>query len=605
MVLTLNVMESIWQAIGDAIRSLFFTIDKGLFKAFGEIFEMFFDLSRTTFLIGDIYSYIFRRVFIILSIFMMFKLMVSFLSYLLNPDALTDKERGFGKLIGRVVASLLFLIGLMPIGASNNYSTNFSTIDDNIDQQGIIFGTLQDIQDRIIENNIIGQLILGDVKVDSSNGKITEDEANNMGELIGLTTFASFYKIEIKSLNSDKTCAEDVNYGEPIEDPDTYRFSSWDDAEAYLFTTCDNEGYFIDFNPFMGFLVGLAVCVLAFLFTFDVVLRAMKLAILRLISPIPAISYINPKSAKDGTFAAYIKVLISTYLDLFLRIAIIYLVVLIISYLTTKNSGVISTSDNVGGLGNTIIIITLLFFAFQAPKFIKQALGIKDTGTGFGFGAALVGGALGGAASGFATGGLWGGVKGLVGGANAGAKNQWAAQMGQKPNMSARQAGLNRGAQLGSGDPNAKAGNVFGGGFRNLVTGATNKGLKSAKKSLSQAQQDLNDRQRIASNLGFGHNPTAEEWAYLAKQKYANGQSIVTKNQTTGAYEFRDSSNNIITNTADMASALAFDNSKLQTNIQKYQGDLDDFKKYRSTNRVADKKKVNMTGDRVKTFNHK
>ncbi len=68
------------------------------------------------------------------------------------------------------------------------------------------------------------------------------------------------------------------------------------------------------------------------------------------------------------------------------------------------------------------LIIGLFHFAKEAPKFIKDALGIKDSGGGSFMGKALSGmaGAAAGFAGGLATGGLSGGLSGIMTGASSG-----------------------------------------------------------------------------------------------------------------------------------------------------------------------------------------
>lgn len=583
-----KLFENIASAMGSGVRQVFIGIDSAVYGLFNKVFELFFDISRAQFLAGDIYTVIFKRVFLIIGIFMLFKLVLSFLTYLISPDSMNDSHNpgNVGKLIGRVIASLLFLVVLVPIGTDTEYAkgsgmtdANTSGFNYNIQNQGILFGTLQSVQDAVLseDNNVIGKLILGN-NVNSVNMSTT-------GNNIATTVFAAFFRINEDAI--DKT-----NYGDDYDGicryngTDTkislnYKVTDFNSAKNLTNIVCENSGeeLFV-YDIFVSTIVGIIIDVLISLFTFDVALRTIKLGILRLIAPIPAISYISPKSSKDGAFANYTKTLMSTYVDIFLRVALIYLVILLISHISSPSSQIVEY-NNSNGFAKVIIIITLLLFAVQAPKFIMQALGIKSKGTGLGFGAALLGGALAGGVSGLATGGVSGAIKGFLGGANAGTQNQWAAQNGQKPNMSARQAALNRGAQLGSGDPNAKGmgvGSIITGGIGNLLTGTNMQNLDKQKKQFFNDQRDLGDRERIASNLGYGHNLTAQDMQFLENQKYENGNDIVRKN-SAGAYEFLDSNGTVLSNTDDMAAALAFDNSEKKKNLGRRQDDLEKAKK--------------------------
>ena len=142
----------------------------------------------------------------------------------------------------------------------------------------------------------------------------------------------------------------------------------------------------------------------------DVAIRVFKLIILQLIAPIPIISYIDPKASKDGAFNKWIKTVISVWADLFIKLGVIYFVILVISELITSGSIINITMDlfGQGVRGNLVLlalIIGLLFFAKDAPKFIADAMGIKmaENGKLFGgLGKIMAAGALGAGALGSA-----------------------------------------------------------------------------------------------------------------------------------------------------------------------------------------------------------
>lgn len=575
--------SDIGDAISGSVRRTFISIDKAIYEFAGKIYELFFDMTKLNFLTGDIYSTIFKRVFLILGIFMLFKLIFSMIGYLVSPDSLNDKEKGANKLIGRVISCVLLLIVLVPYGPNNsnvkvkNEDFAASTrLNANISEQGIAFGTLQTLQELIVEKEIIGKIILGSAASNYTNN-------TNMGNDIALTIFSTFFRRN-KDLTIDE-CA----YAISSENVKIYKFDDNDDNAEYIVNsmdeaynladvTCDdaNNSYLFTYDVFISTIVGIVLVVLIFLFTFDVALRGIKLGILRLIAPIPAISYISPKSAKDGAFANYIKTLMSTYLDLFLRLAIIYIVVLLISAIAGDNTQIIEGTTN--GVGKVIIIITLLFFAGQAPKFIMQALGIKSKGTGLGFGAALLGGALTGAMAGAATGGIWGAAKGLVGGAAAGSSNQWAAQNGQRQNMSAAQAARAKGAQLGLAkvDPEKS-------GLLSRIGGVmTNRALGLTQGRIDQLQGEINDANVDHSLLSAA----------------AINQNVLTERDAHGNYVMSDTmlARYGLTRTASSAE-LNQKAAQLQNKINKNQAYLDSVKKERDARNTytASQNKVGAT----------
>ena len=132
-------------------------------------------------------------------------------------------------------------------------------------------------------------------------------------------------------------------------------------------------------------------------FTVDVAVRSIKLIILRVIAPVPIISYITPGSEKDGAFGNWVKTLTSTYSDLFIRLAVIYFGIYVIVVIKDGGLNILQTGTDwfTSGLATVFIILGILVFMKQAPKFIKDNLGNKGEGHFFsGIGAALGGAAL-------------------------------------------------------------------------------------------------------------------------------------------------------------------------------------------------------------------
>ena len=178
---------------------------------------------------------------------------------------------------------------------------------------------------------------------------------------------------------------------------------------------CDNSElgkkiYAFTYMPLIGLITSGIMAFIIVGFTVDIAVRAVKLAMLRLIAPIPILSYIDPKSQKDGAFGNWTKSLISTYVDLFVRLAIIFFGAFLIQSLFSDGtfSGINSGNALVDMFSVVFIIIGILVFMKQAPAFLKNALGIKSQPMGNVGLAGLLGGAAmaigGGGAAGFALG---------------------------------------------------------------------------------------------------------------------------------------------------------------------------------------------------------
>lgn len=486
----INVLLTTQKDYLDAFRDILFNIANGAYWLCARVFDLFFELTSWTMFENDFIITLFNRLFMIIGVFMLFKLCVSFISYLINPDSISDKEKGLGKLFGRVIMMLILLYAFMPQENFNLWQSDSEYMDASernalYQANGLLFGALYDLQSRIIQDGTLSSLILG------TDISASYFETNSIGDKITLTIHSAFLVVA----ETDDACKSLASNQKDVITTDTDLYG----LINYTCETGDNtDKYMYEYNGFTAFIVGLGTLVIVFLFCFDVAIRMIKLGILRLLSPIPAISYIDPKSSRDGMFANYVKTLTSTYLDLFLRLAIIYFVIAIIANISTSNN-TLFTNSNTGGLAKTIVYISLLFFAGQAPKFIMQSLGIKSKGTGLGFGAALLGGTLSGMLSGARTGGWTGALGGLVKGAGAANRNFWTASNGGQSQGSGWRVGGTEGVRFGTNNPQESYHGIVDRTLSNLhnayldnKTGATNDEFLRNKKGRDENQAAAN-----------------------------------------------------------------------------------------------------------------
>lgn len=400
----------------DAIRSVFAFIDSVGYLLLTAVYKIFFTVANAQLLEGDVVTEFFSRIQLILGVLMTFKLAITALNIIINPDMFKDKEKGAGKVLMRIVVSLILLTLVIPVNIPENED---SLLNQQIRNNGFLFGFLYQFQNSVLQDNILGKLILGS-DVESNEGNYGDlNNLSDIGMTLSTTVAQAFITPTLKDnvtnpkmgpdgriSEEDVACSivlTDYEYGLPS--------TSYEDYLKYINDTCDYDGkevYIFNYTPFAGLVCSLIMTVIIIGFTLDIAVRAIKLAILRLIAPIPIISYISPGQEKNGAFGNWVKTLASTYIGLFLRLAIIYFgayVILIIS-----EGGITiwqNTPDVFTNLFSTVfIIIGVLVFMKDAPKFFQDMLGLKGDGKLFsGIGTMLGAAALtGGLAGSFATG---------------------------------------------------------------------------------------------------------------------------------------------------------------------------------------------------------
>lgn len=134
-----------------------------------------------------------------------------------------------------------------------------------------------------------------------------------------------------------------------------------------------SDGDFVfDYNFLTATLVGLIVTFLLIVICVDIGIRTVKLAFLQVIAPIPVVSYVDVKDSK--LFNAWVKESITTYLQLFIRLAVVFFSVLLFKMImdaVTQNSAIV----------NVFMIIGVLLFAFQMPKLLCDLFNLnKENG---------------------------------------------------------------------------------------------------------------------------------------------------------------------------------------------------------------------------------
>lgn len=384
--------------IYSAIRSLFAVIDWVVYFLMSILYEIFFAVAGVDFLSGDVIRSIYSRVQIILGVFMIFKLAVSILQGLVSPDVILDKKRGMGTIVSRIITSLLMLalIAPMNISASNEWERQ-------VNNNGLLFGTLFSLQNRILANNTIGRLIVGN---NISEEFTSSKSLSETGRVFSTTVLKTFVGINTSPDSKEPVCSN-INSG--ISNIINSSKSSAGDilgivnigcsqagsGSKSLFTSVisdfiGNEHYAIYYFLGASTIAGVIIDVILIGYSIDVAIRVFKLAILRLIAPIPIIGHMSI-SAKEGkgedAFSRWTQTLISTYIDLFIRLAVIYFGLFFVQLALNSKLGITNYNTSnvmVNVFATLFIIIGLMLFIKQAPKYIKGALGIKDGGAGVG-----------------------------------------------------------------------------------------------------------------------------------------------------------------------------------------------------------------------------
>ena len=263
--------------IHDSIRFTTMIAIIPLLWLISQIYKLIPIMGRVAFLIIDnaTITQIYHRVEIVLGIFMIFKLTIEFAKMLANPDLIQDKEKGLGNIFKKIFVSLA-LLAITPF----------------------IFKEAYVIQNRVLEDNLIGKLIM----INSGNTSMNSTTLDQYGREIAWYTLNSFY------YNDDpaEPCRTWWVAGPQISDETMMNdIVMWSNYNNALLCTVSKKNdtivltydYSMVFFPLLSLVFSIYILWLLLSYALALGLRAVQLAFLQIISPIPILSYI---SKKDG-----------------------------------------------------------------------------------------------------------------------------------------------------------------------------------------------------------------------------------------------------------------------------------------------------------------
>ncbi len=326
---------------------------------------------------GTIYNEICARFYSALSIIMIFVFAYFLIMMIVDPDG--GQKKASTQLVKDVVLSIVLVIVLPTI-----------------------FGYMSLFQKHVLTNNTIGALIIG------GNGTI----ADNPGKQISMIVFTAFFHPQGtmysdyfgndgKMIDHDaalSVCKGPHDIGNKDSSGNTVEVSTDDDVceawvegleswenstgwgidaisgRAKLRDTVGDEGG-MEYLWILSTAAAVAVAYFFFSYTLDVGTRAVKLGFLQLIAPVPVMLKMFPQTKK--TFDTWFAEIKKCYLDIFIRLAVIFFIVKLCTMVPAFLSAIFGSTSTVEGnflikaIATVCLILGLLKFAKEAPGLMK------------------------------------------------------------------------------------------------------------------------------------------------------------------------------------------------------------------------------------------
>lgn len=333
------------------LRKVAGSICNAIYSLISILFDVFYSLADlrildTRYEVNGVWhdapiTIIYKRVTLLLGIIMVFYVTFQFIKYVLEPDTFSDKEKGGEKLVFKLIA-VVVLLGTVPK----------------------IFDKAYDIQTLILNSHLIDKVLIGN----------TNSNMGSFGRNLSANVFSLFYYPDV-SVSEELICEDGLKCQEIVKMNlgGLTRAGSMPVITTGLGEKVSDGRYAIHFDTWFAMGVGLFLCYILVLYVIDIGVRVAQLTYLQIIAPIPIISYLSPK--KDGMFQKWVKQCVVTFLDVFIRLFIIYFMLLVISNINISSIGE-SINANVDETTKTwvyiALILGLLLFAQKAPKLIQE-----------------------------------------------------------------------------------------------------------------------------------------------------------------------------------------------------------------------------------------
>lgn len=449
----------IGDAIADTWMSIWLSINSMVYSIIELLYKVFVAVANVNLFGEDVFNKIVKRVYIVMAIAMLFIFAYNLVLMIINPD--DKKSTGqMTKMIKETIISLVLIV-LLPT----------------------IFNYMSIFQRHVLDSNILGQIILGDVGGIASKDELTtycekykkytiiEDKTDigdrrynwgyvvggtaagavggaGVGALIGgsaglIASLADYFSQEYKNANEELfkgcllfnaksassrgaatiaptifsafyhptkygyfECADFIENGIGKYDSYTTNYIKTEDdkkmcsyyyysvnmakftgsisafnEESYFYSKVKKDEGTFEFNYILALVAGVLAVYMFACYTMSIGVRVAKLGFLQIISPLTVMMRIIPKK-KEAIYDKWQKMLLDTYLDVFIRLLIIYFALFSISLVPDVIHTLFSSFEGggiIGALVNSlacvIVILGILKFAQDAPGLFKEFFG--------------------------------------------------------------------------------------------------------------------------------------------------------------------------------------------------------------------------------------
>lgn len=372
-----------------------YNLVSSLYTFLGTLYNFLVGLSDTEFLKETYLNDFTTTVYVLAGIFMLFRVAVSFLSALVDPDKLSDKNESPSKLLTRMIIVIVLMIALVPNSYVYDYLNRLQNAIIN-PNDGLIVNLFSkakkkaekdaEKEGRTLNNDGLqfSRNLLGTMTNCEEEGGSTTHTSDNENLHGGSSGKFSSYPIDdnnlmktsitnsndvVKVVEPNTMVGDDVREGAKkynenkvdVKTCDGLREALLDNTYRDDITDALDDKFSISW--LIAILVGIAVIVYLLVLCIEVVVRGLKLVFLQMVAPIAIISYVSPK---DKILPEWAKMYVSTYIDIFIKLIAIQIGALFL----------LGFQFSEEPIKNLFVILGILVFMKLIPTMISKIFGI-------------------------------------------------------------------------------------------------------------------------------------------------------------------------------------------------------------------------------------
>lgn len=380
MFIAWNPFSAIVETVTSFLIGVLLFLDAMIYSLINWVYQIIMVLCNTNILENSFeVDELIKRIYIIIGVVVLFLVAYTLLKSMVNPDEALKGKKSAASIIKDVLISVA-LVALVPT----------------------IFQFAMGLQEALLTRNTLGALILG---TSNKIGNETVESSEIISE--GGMTISSGILNAFLHPNYLENCTEttDAETGAISYDCSNIQVettalnmengnnfdSFWQamvKSGSFLPITDLNKNI-IDGNVTYYYVIstvgGVFVLFVLISYCFDIAVRTVKLAVFELIAPLPILARIMPGDQGGKVFSNWLKATISTYVEVFVRLAILFFSVLIIKIVVQNLPSMLfgafegTTGFTVALFAQMFIIIGIILFVKQAPGIIKDITGLDGS----------------------------------------------------------------------------------------------------------------------------------------------------------------------------------------------------------------------------------